>query len=98
MHTGYGVKQRFSLIEDHWLYFLGYGVILASFSLTLRFWDLFAVRSVLYPIYIANAPHARFEPMRSPRALPVFAVPLAAWDSGLQLVMMRIGGARPRRD
>ena len=63
-----------------------------------RFWDLFAVRSVLYPIYIANAPHARFESMRSPKALPVFAVPLAAWDSGLQLVMMRIGGARPRRD
>ena len=91
MHTGYGVKQRFSLIEDHWLYFLGYGVILASFSLTLRFWDLFAVRSVLYPIYIANAPHAHFEPRIAPTALPVFQMPLLIFNSLLQLFALRLG-------
>ena len=48
------------LIEGHWLYFLGYGGLLASASLRLRFWDLFVLRAVLYPLYIANAPHARF--------------------------------------
>ena len=58
---GKDVQQRFRLIEEHWLYFLGYGALLATLSVVLRFWDLFVIRAVLYPIYIANAPHARFD-------------------------------------
>ena len=90
-HTGYGVKQRFSLIEDHWLYFLGYGVILASFSLTLRFWDLFVVRSVLYPVYIANAPYARFHARRAAAPLPVFRAPLLVFNAGIHLAALKVG-------
>jgi hypothetical protein len=128
-HQGYGVAQRFALIEQvrvrarvcavlsrlaasrrcaatqgwrlprrevaqHWLYFLGYGGVLASVSIHLRFWDLFALRAVLYPLYIANAPHARFEPRRVVRPLPVFQMPLVLFNSFLSsfLAALRFGG------
>ena len=83
---GCGVAERFALIEMHWLYFLGYGGVLAFLSLHLRFWDLFAIRTVLYPIYIANAPHARFESRRASQPLPVFQLPLLVFNALLQLV------------
>lgn len=65
---------------QHWLFFLGYGGVLASLSITLRFWDLFAIRTVLYPLYIANAPHTRFE-SRSCRPLRVFQLPLFLFNA-----------------
>ena len=83
---GCGVAERFALIEMHWLYFLGYGGVLAFLSLHLRFWDLFVIRTVLYPIYIANAPHARFESRRASQPLPVFQLPLLVFNALLQLV------------
>mmetsp|Transcript_16557 Transcript_16557/g.42513 ORF Transcript_16557/g.42513 Transcript_16557/m.42513 type:complete len:140 (+) Transcript_16557:1664-2083(+) len=87
---GYGVAERFALIESHWVYFLGYGGILASLSLQLRFWDLFALRAVLYPIYIANAPHACFEKHKARRPLPVFQLPLFLFNCVLQLCAMTL--------
>ena len=87
---GYGVAERFSLIESHWLYFLGYGAILASLSIQLRFWDLFVLRSVLYPIYIANAAHARFESRVARRRLPVFQLPLLFFNSVLEMVAIKL--------
>lgn len=93
---GIGVADRFALIENHWLYFLGYGGVLASFSLRLRFFDLFVLRAVLYPLYIANAPHALFA-HRSCQPLPVFHVPLGVFNAILELATVRlgIGGRRP---
>ena len=78
-------SARFGIVEGHWLYFLGYGGVLAGLSLYLRFWDLFVVRAVLYPIYIANAPHALYERLRctplpafqARTKPPPFAAPLA---------------------
>ena len=54
----------------------------------LRFWDLFVIRAVLYPVYIANAPHARFESLRC-RPLPDFHVAFSVINGGLQLVELR---------
>ena len=68
---GLGVSQRFTIIETHWLFFLGYGGVLATLSIFLRFWDFFVVRAVLYPLYIANAPYATFDKLRC-RPLPAF--------------------------
>jgi len=56
---------------------------LALLSIGLRFWDLFVVRAVLYPVYIANAPHASFEQLRC-RPLPVFQPALAIFNGVLQ--------------
>ena len=53
--------------------------------------DLFALRAVLYPLYIANAPHARFAPCRVQRALPVFQLPLVLFNSFLSLAALRLG-------
>ena len=89
-HMGIGVAGRFALIEGHWLYFLGYGGLLASASLRLRFWDLFVLRAVLYPLYIANAPHARFA-SRSCKPLPVFKPPLVLFNAVLQIAVLRLG-------
>jgi len=89
-HQGYGVAARFELIESHWLYFLGYGGVLAWLSMRLRFWDLFALRTVLYPIYIANAPYARFESRKASRSLPVFKLPLLFFNSLIQLTAASI--------
>ena len=86
---GYGVAERFALIEQHWLYFLGYGGVLASLSIHLRFWDLFAIRAVLYPLYIANAPHARFASCPC-QPLPVFRAPLAFFNAILELAALRL--------
>ena len=86
---GKDVQQRFRLIEEHWLYFLGYGALLATLSVVLRFWDLFVIRAVLYPIYIANAPHARFDSLRC-RPLPVFQLAFGVINGGLQLVELRM--------
>ena len=88
-HRGIGVGDRFALIEDHWLYFLGYGGVLASCSLHLRFFDLFVLRAVLYPLYIANAPHARFAACPC-QPLPVFRPPLAFFNAILQLAALRL--------
>ena len=85
------VAERFALIEGHWLYFLGYGGVLASLSIRLRFWDLFVVRTVLYCFYIANAPHACFRG-RSCRPLPVFQLPRLLFDAFLQLAALRVTG------
>ena len=90
-HQGYGVAQRFALIEHHWFYFLGYGGVLASLSIHLRFWDLFALRAAIYPLYIANAPHARFETRRAARSIPVFQLPLVLFNSILQLAALKLG-------
>ena len=89
-HQGHGVAERFALIEQHWLYFLGYGGVLASLSIHLRFWDLFTLRAVLYPLYIANAPHATFETRRTERPLPVFQIPLVIFNTITQLVAMKL--------
>ena len=88
---GYGVAERFALIEQHWLYFLGYGGVLAALSIRLRFWDLFALRAVLYPLYIANAPHAHFASRRVERALPVFQLPLVLFNALLQIAAQVVG-------
>ena len=88
---GLGVGQRFRRIEAHWLYFLGYGGLLAALSAVLRFWDLFALRSVLYCVYIANAPHASYERLRT-TPLPVFRVCFGVINSALQLVDLRLKG------
>ena len=85
---GRDVMQRFRIIEEHWLYFLGYGALLATLSVLLRFWDLFVIRTVLYPIYIANAPYARFDSLRC-RPLPVFQLAFGVINGGLQLVELR---------
>ena len=85
---GKEVQQRFQLIEDHWMFFLGYGALLATLSVLLRFWDLFVIRAILYPLYIANAPHARFETLRC-RPLPAFQLAFGVINSGLQLVELR---------
>ena len=89
-HMGIGVADRFALIEGHWLFFLGYGGLLASCSLSLRFWDLFTLRAVLYPLYIANAPHARFA-QRGCRPLRVFRPPLVLFNACLQFAAHRSG-------
>ena len=73
-HRGLAVAKRFELIEGHWLYFLGYGGVLASLSIRLRFVDLFVLRTVAYCFYMANAPHASFR-TRVCRPLPVFQMP-----------------------
>ena len=67
----------------------GYGGFLALLSITLRFWDLFVVRAVLYPIYIANAPHAGFEHLNC-RPLPVFQPALAFFNGAMQLANLYI--------
>ena len=54
----------------------------------LRFWDLFVIRAVLYPLYIANAPHARFEALRC-RPLPVFRLAFGVINGGLQLAELK---------
>ena len=84
-----GASARFGIVETHWLYFLGYGGILAALSMYLRFWDLFVVRALLYPIYIANAPHARYEPLRC-RPLPAFQAAFGVINSALQLADLRL--------
>ena len=43
---GCSVAEKFGLIEHHWPFFTGYGALLAALSIRLRFWDLFAVRTV----------------------------------------------------
>lgn len=86
---GLGVASRFRLIEAHWLYFVGYGGVLAALSAQLRFWDLFTIRAVLYPIYIANAPHANFRAL-STRRLPVFQACFGTINAVLQLAEMRM--------
>jgi hypothetical protein len=86
---GLGVAARFQLIEKHWLYFVGYGGVLAALSARLRFWDLFAIRAVLYPLYIANAPHADFRKL-STRRLPVFQACFGAINAALQLAELRM--------
>lgn len=85
---GKDVQQRFRLIEDHWLFFLGYGSLLATLSVLVRFWDLFVIRACLYPMYIANAPHARYDTLRC-RPLPVFQLAFGVINGGLQLVELR---------
>ena len=158
-HGDSRAQSRFRLIEDHWLFFLGYGVVLATLSVrarcwrsgqdgprflgcsrpgltcgrsseerrglrlpwarvvchrgcrleagpgrierrptlppsvchlqvVLRFWDLFVIRAVLYPLYIANAPHARFEALRC-RPLPVFRLAFGVINGGLQLAELK---------
>ena len=64
------------------------GALLATLSVVLRFWDLFVIRAILYPLYIANAPHARFETLRC-RPLPVFHLAFGVINGGLQLVELR---------
>jgi hypothetical protein len=90
---GLGVSQRFSIIETHWLFFLGYGGVLATLSIFLRFWDFFVVRAVLYPLYTANAPHATFDRLRC-RPLPAFQVAFGLCNSLLQLAELRLRGGR----
>ena len=87
---GMGVAERFATIETHWLYFVGYGGVLAVLSLYLRFWDLFVVRACIYPIYIANAPYACFKAQKC-HPLPVFQMPLLLFNSVLQLVALNLG-------
>ena len=88
-HRGFSPSERFRLVENHWLYFMGYGSLLAILSMVLRFYDLFVIRTVLYPIYIANAPHAHFEKLRC-RALPVFQVAFGVINSALQLAELHM--------
>ena len=88
---GLGVAQRFRRIEAHWLFFLGYGCVLASLSVMLRFWDVFALRTVLYPVYIANAPHAHYDALRT-RPLPFFGACFGVINSALQLAELRVRG------
>lgn len=88
-YQGFGVSERFRLIEEHWGFFLGYGGLLALLSIVLRFWDLFVVRAVLYPVYIANAPHASFEHLDC-RPLPVFQPALAFFNGAMQLANLYI--------
>ena len=57
-------------------------------QVVLRFWDLFVIRAVLYPLYIANAPHARFEALRC-RPLPVFRLAFGVINGGLQLAELK---------
>jgi len=90
---GYGVAERFALIESHWVFFLGYGGVLAFLSVRLRFWDLFVVRTMLYPIYIANAPHARFQSRKAGLRLPVFRAPVLLFNAVLQLVAASLARA-----
>ncbi len=80
-----------SLPSQHWLYFLGYGGVLASLSIHLRFVDLYAIRASVYPLYMANAPHATFATTRVHRALPVFQMPLFVFNGLLQLAALRLG-------
>ena len=91
LHQGIGLAQRFALIERHWLYFAGYGSLLAILSIQLRFWDLCAVRAVLAPLYVANAPHARFESRRVEQPLPLFQLPLMLFNSLVQSAARRQG-------
>ena len=62
---------------------------LASLSLGLRFWDLFAIRAVLYPLYIANAPRARYEGY-AVRRLPVFQTVTFALNGGLTMAELQM--------
>jgi len=63
--------------------------VLAALSAGLRFWDLFTIRAVLFPIYIANAPHARFTKLTT-RRLPVFQACFGAINAVLQLAELRM--------
>jgi len=63
--------------------------VLAALSAGLRFWDLFVLRAVLYPIYIANAPHARYSDAPTSR-LPVFQACFGVINSALQLAELRM--------
>ena len=83
-HQGYSVAERFALFEQRWLYFLGYGGVLATLSSQLRFWDLFAIRTAIYPIYMANAPYAHFATLKC-HPLPVFQLPLRALNAVIRL-------------
>ena len=56
----------------------------------LRFWDLFVIRAILYPIYIANAPHASFDTLVAARPLPVFQPALAFFNGATQLANLYI--------
>ena len=86
---GKGAVDKFDEIERHWLFFFGYGALLASLSLLLRFWDLFAIRAVLYPLYIANAPRARYEGY-AVRRLPVFQTVTFALNGGLTMAELQM--------
>ena len=86
---GKGAVDKFDEIERHWLFFFGYGALLASLSLGLRFWDLFAIRAVLYPLYIANAPRARYEGY-AVRRLPVFQTVTFALNGGLTMAELQM--------
>ena len=86
---GLGVSERVATIETHWPFFLGYGGVLAFLSLPLRFWDLFVLRACLYPVYIANAPHASFASLRV-RPLPIFQPALVVFNSIVQLANMHV--------
>ena len=86
---GKGAVDKFDEIERHWLFFFGYGALLASLSLGLRFWDLFAIRAVLYPLYIANAPRARYEGY-AVRRLPVFQTVTFVLNGGLTMAELQM--------
>ena len=90
---GKGAVDKFDEIERHWLFFFGYGALLASLSLALRFWDLFAIRAVLYPVYIANAPKARYAGLEV-RRLPVFQTVTFALNGGLHMAELQLRGGR----
>ena len=46
---------------------------------------------MLYPFYIANAPHARFHSRKAIRSLPVFQIPLVVFNFCLHLAAVKIG-------
>ena len=92
---GKGAVDKFDEIERHWLFFFGYGALLASLSLLLRFWDLFAIRAVLYPLYIANAPRARYEGY-AVRRLPVFQTVTFALNGGLTMAELQMREKREK--
>ena len=68
---------------------MGYGGLLASLSTRLRYWDLFALRAALYPLYIANAPRARYEGY-AVRRLPVFQTVTFALNGGLTMAELQM--------
>ena len=87
---GQSVDARYDLIDSHWLYFSGYGGVLALLSLSYpSLFDLFVFRAILCPLYIANAPHAAVARYATDR-LPIFRVLRQIIDSFLQLAELKI--------
>ena len=72
---------------QHWVYFLGYGGLLAFFAQRLRFFDLFVLRACLYPIYIANSQHARWH-AHPCLPIPVFQLPLIGFNLFLEKTIL----------